>query len=267
MDLHSFIQSGLLEAYALGQCTAEERALVERMVAGHAEARAELAAIEQALEGYASANAAAPPAWMKGRILEAVGKEPAASPLPPDRPAAGVPGNRTGWLLPALALALALLAAFFFYQYRNSETEKTDLQARVAELQIQVDDCNRRAAETDRMRQAVVLLRDRDTKVVELSNGEGGKATAYAYHNTVRCEIGLDVSSLPAPAPGKHLQFWAIVDGKPVSMGMVQLQAAGGWQTLPCLTGAAALAVSQEDNPNGNATPTQVVLVGNIPAG
>ena len=109
-----------------------------------------------------------------------------------------------------------------------------------------------------------MLLRDRDTRVVPLDNGKG---TAYAYYNSIRREAALDLGGLPAPDSGKHFQFWAIVDGKPVSMGMVDLQSSGGWQTLPYLDKAAALAVSEEDSPNGNPTPTRVVMVGNIPAG
>ena len=61
MDIQSFLESGLLESYALGQCTATERTLVEDMLAQHAEARSELSAIESALEQYANAQAIAPP--------------------------------------------------------------------------------------------------------------------------------------------------------------------------------------------------------------
>ena len=109
-------------------------------------------------------------------------------------------------------------------------------------------------------------MRDRDdTRAVALSNGENGKFTAYAYLNNARCEVAIDLNTMPAPDPGKHLQLWSIVNGVPVSMGMLDLQAAGGWQLVPCKTGAVAIAVSQESNPQGNPTPTQVLMVGNVP--
>lgn len=258
MDIQSFIQSGLLEAYALGQCSAEERALVERMVAGHAEVRAELAAIEKALEGYAAANATPPPAWMKGRILDTIQNE-AVPPAPP----------RSGSLrlFQLLTPALAILAAFLFFRNNTLSSEKTALASRAAELQHQIDDCAEKGLQMDKLQQVNRLLRDRDTRDVPLSNGENGKFTGYAYHNAARCETALDLTSLPAPAPGKYFQFWSIADGKPVSMGMVDLQAAGGWLVFPCRQNAAALAISQEDKPGGNPTPTEVLLVGNIPAG
>ena len=47
-----------------------------------------------------------------------------------------------------------------------------------------------------------------------------------------------------------------IVDGKPVSMGMVDLQSTGGWQSLPYFDNSAALAISQETSPTGNPMAT-----------
>lgn len=269
MSIQSFIQSGLLEAYVLGQCSAEERALVERMASQHAKVRTELASIEQALDSYAAANAVAPPAWMKERILEVIEKE-GVSPQTPTPPAADAASSSNTALrfFQLLALGLLLLAGFFFFQKNNLTSEKTRLETRLAELQKQMDDCVQRSQLMDKLQQVNVLLRDRDdTHTVPLSNGsDGGKFTAYAYHNAARCQVAIDLSSLPAPDAGKYFQFWSIVDGKPVSMGMVDLQAAGGWLTFPCQQNAVALAISQENNPQGNPTPTQVLMVGNIPA-
>jgi len=262
MNIQSFIESGLLETYALGQCSAEERELVERMAAQHPEVRAELSAVEQALEGYAAANAATPPEWMKGRILEKIKEEatPAGSkPLPNGRG-----GNGFRIAVQAFALLFALAAALLFYRNRSLAAEKASLEETNAALRARVDDCLRSERQAEQLKQAVVLLRDRDTRAVPLDNGKG---TAYAYYNTVRREAALDLAGLPAPASGKYFQFWAIVDGKPVSMGMVDLQSPDGWQLLPYLDRATALAVSQEDNPAGNPVPTQVIMAGNIPAG
>ncbi|HRI59405.1 MAG TPA: anti-sigma factor [Saprospiraceae bacterium] len=267
MDLQSFIQSGLLESYVLGQCTAEERALVERMLGEHAEARAELAAIEKALEGYAAANAAAPPAWMKGRILDIIDNESATpkppAPSPPTAPVSRPPNLK---LFQLLTLAFALLSGFFFFQKCNLDSEKTALETRVEGLQKQIDSCQEAGLLKEKLLQVNRLLRDRDdTRIVPLSNGANGKFTAFAYHNTARCEVAIDLNSLPAPDQGKYFQLWSIVNGATVSMGMVDLQAAGGWLVVPCQTGASVLAISQESNPKGNPAPTEVLMTGNIP--
>lgn len=262
MDIKSFIQSGLLEAYLLGQCTPEERALVERMVAEHAEVRAEMAIIEMALEGYAAANAVPPPAWMKGRILERIEAE-----APPTVERSPAPSRVSLRIFQALALGLVLLAGFLFFQQKNLTSEKTALESRLAELQRQIDDCAERGLQMEKLQQVNNLLRDRSTRNVPLGNTENPSLAGLAFLNASRCEVAIDLNSLPAPEQGKYMQFWSIVDGKPVSMGMVDLQASGGWQLIACQPNAVALAISLEDNPNGNPTPTQVLLVGGIPAG
>lgn len=266
MDLQSFIRSGLLESYLLGQCSAEERALVERMLGEHAAARAEFAAIEKAMEGYATANAVTPPAWMKGRILDAIEKESTPTPPKPEVPAsAPAPSTNILRLFQILALVLALLSGFFFFQKSNLAAEKTTIENRVETLQKQVDACIEEGKQKEKLQQVNLLLRDRDdTRAIALSNGAEGKFTAYAYLNNVRCEVAIDLNTMPAPASGKYFQLWSIVNGTPVSMGMVDLKAAGGWQIVPCQTGAVAIAVSQESSPNGNPTPTEVLMVGNV---
>lgn len=268
MDIQSFIQSGLLEAYVLGQCTAEERALVERMAAEHAEVRTELAIIEMALEGYAAANAVPPPGWMKGRILERLENEALPpSQTAPEAPTSGSGSRWSSWIFGLIGLSLALLAVYFFFQKNNLVSEKTALENRLQDLQRQLDDCSRRDSFRTKLEQVNLLLRDRETtRAVPLGKASGEAGVAYAYLNSQRCEVAIDLGTLPAPAPGKHYQFWSIVDGKPVSMGMVDLQATGGWQTIPCRENAVALAISLEDNPLGNAAPTEVFMVGNIPA-
>lgn len=229
------------------------------MAAGHAEVRAELASIQKALEGYAAANSVEPPAWMKGRILERIEQE--AVPPAPSAPSKPVVLQ----LLQLLALGFALLAGFFFFQKNNLNSEKKALETRVAELQQQINDCNQRGQSVEKLQQANVFLRNRNTRNVPLSNATGGAGMAYL--NSDSCKVAIDLTSLPAPPPGKYYQFWSIVHDKPVNMGMVDLRAVGGWQFIPCQENAVALAISLEDNPNGNPAPTQVFLVGNIPAG
>jgi anti-sigma-K factor RskA len=255
MDVKSFIESGLLEVYVLGQCTPEERALVERMLAQHPDLRAELEAIEQALEQVAQAHAVVPPPGLKARILERV---QADSPVPTGRVGQG----RLGFPVLAWAAALALGAALGWQLW-----QKAQLVGRIQLLEQQVADCEKRAQQQARLQEVVALLRDRDTRTIVLSDaaGEGvAKVTATVWHNPVRAETVLDINTLPAPPPSRYFQFWAIVEGKPVSMGMVQWRGDDAFQKLPFLPNAQAFAISAEDNPNGNPTPTQVVLLGKI---
>ena len=258
MDIQSFIQSGLLEAYVMGQCTDPERAEVERMAAAHPEVRAELEARELALEKVALANAVPPPAGLRDQILERIQAEP------PGMPAASA--GRTFRLIPALGWAASILFGLALVgQFFSGRSEQERLQTRVTELEVQVKACETQRADKARLQQVVALLNDTTSRFIRLTDDpENPKATASVWHNPAKCEVAIDINSLPVPPAGKYYQFWSIVDGKPVSMEMVEYQASGGWQWMKCKGTAQAYAISEEDKPEGNPAPTVVVLVGPV---
>jgi mannose-6-phosphate isomerase-like protein (cupin superfamily) len=68
MDIKKFIASGVLEMYVLGQATELECAEVEKVVGQHPEIKAELTAIEIALEQYDLQHAITPHATVKPGI-------------------------------------------------------------------------------------------------------------------------------------------------------------------------------------------------------
>ena len=73
MDLISeFIQTGLLEIYAMGGTTPEETAEVEQMVAAYPEIRQELDLIYASMEAYARAHAVAPKGTIKPLIMATI---------------------------------------------------------------------------------------------------------------------------------------------------------------------------------------------------
>jgi Anti-sigma-K factor rskA len=255
MDIQSFIQSGLLESYALEQCTPEERILVEEMLLQYPEARTELAAIEQALEQYARAQSVAPPGGLKEQIMQEIDRVRTVD--------TRKPGNNNNMLRLFQLITLGLLAAtiYLWFQRTQLETNQGNLQQQVAQLQLERIDCDARNASC---REIVNLLRNPQTQSVKMSNPN--VAPAFVFHNTsaTQCTALLDVAALPAQQTGKFLQFWALVDGKPVSMGMIQQDTASGFQSFPCVANAAGFAVSVEDNPNGNAAPTFVLIIGTV---
>ncbi len=252
MDLQSFIQSGLLESYVLGQATAEERSLVERMLVQHPEARTEMTAIEQAMESYAKAMGTPPPVWMKGRILDQIAQMDAPMPISPA--GAPVPAASAGMLRVFQVLALLLLLAGAFLWNRNNQ-----LRGENTEQRVQLDNCNRSVAAKD---QLFVMFRDTATKIVKVKNLLGGVENAMVYTNPDLHQVVLNTASVPAPSQENvYFQCWAIVGGVPMDMGMVQKDAADGWQTLRFFEHAVNYAISAENNPRGNPAPTTVVMM------
>ncbi|WBO85762.1 anti-sigma factor [Hymenobacter yonginensis] len=69
MDIQQYIESGILEEYALGVLSAAEAAQVEQVAAAHPEVQHELQAVIGGLDAYAEAHAIAPPTAMRERVL------------------------------------------------------------------------------------------------------------------------------------------------------------------------------------------------------
>lgn len=250
MDIQSFIQSGLLEAYVLQQCSAEERAQVERMAAEHVEVRTELSSIEASLEAYAAAHAVQPPVWMKDRIMERLNQEPPLQ-APPDAPSDKGPLR----FFQILAFLLAAACSFLFLRQKELGQKNDQLKTQTETLQQQLTACNEAAAIPDPIAE---LLCDPATQRILVSNGTD--INTVFYYNARLKKMAYDPTGLPN-LPGVHYQFWAIVGGKPVSMGM---KADNLCATLQTVENAVAFAISEEPNPEGNAAPTKVAAIANI---
>ncbi|HEX8348458.1 MAG TPA: hypothetical protein VF598_00720, partial [Hymenobacter sp.] len=69
MNIQEYIESGILEQYALGELDDTQRSEIERLAVEHPEIRAELDDIQRALGAYAEAHALTPPAGMQERVL------------------------------------------------------------------------------------------------------------------------------------------------------------------------------------------------------
>jgi len=72
LNLKPYIESGILELYALNSLPSEERKGVERMLITYPELREELVAIEIALEKYAKASRVMPPRLLQERVVGSV---------------------------------------------------------------------------------------------------------------------------------------------------------------------------------------------------
>lgn len=246
MDVQTFLASGLLEAYVLNQCSAEERATVEAMLQQHPQLREEMNRIELALEQFAQANAVPPPAGLRDKILQEIAQHSV--------PKSGTE-NRMWRNLGLGAAILTALALGIFWQ--ASERGARLLQIENQRLQQEMQDCQTRQKQLMAMEEPFNLLRDPGTKVINIAGKD--KQTAVYYNNS-RQSVTLDLSRMPKAESGKYLQFWAIVEGEaaPKSMGMVATD--GDWQKFAYVENAIGFAVSEEPTPDGSAVPTTVVM-------
>ena len=301
-NFQDYIESGILELYALGELSAAEQAAVEAQAASHPEVRAELAQVQAALGFYAEAHAVAPPSAMRERVLtnvmaqisaggnvarasaslraevDALSPAPVAAAPAVPRPneavvrpmasaAVAVPSSRSNWAVAAsVALLLSLGANLLLYSnWKNANAQVVALenaQARFATTSQVVD------KQLGDLRQENQVLRNDEFRAVALAGTPTSpKAKARVFYNLATHKVYVDVRSLPALPAGKQYQLWALDKGKPIDAGVLTVATATGegLQHMKDIASAQTFAMTVEPA-GGSAGPTlsTMTVVGNI---
>lgn len=291
-NLQDYLESGILEQYALGELSAAEQAAVEAQAAQYPAVRTELADIQAALAGYAEAHALAPPAGLRERVLGNVLAQIAAPtsalradvdavaaanrPADPSRaadsaaggvvrsfapaPAPAVPASRSGWALAAsVALLLSLGGNFLLYSgWKNAKTELVALQNNQARIAATTQVVQR---EVGALRQQTQVLRSDEFRAVVLAGTKDAPtARARVLFNPATHQVYVDVKRLPTLPAGKQYQLWALDNGKPVDAGLLATATATGaeLQLMKTVASAQAFAVTVEPV-GGSAAPTMPI--------
>ena len=301
-NIQEYIESGILEQYALGELSPVEQAAVEAHAASHPEIREELQQVQAALGFYAEAHAITPPAGMRERVLANVLAQiaPPASTLradvdavaqanPATRPPAPVaqpivaapqavvrpmssasvaePARRSIWAMAAsVALILSLgVNALFYSRWREASDEVVALQSDKARFATTTNVVQK---QRDDLRQENQVLRSDEFRTVALTGTKTAPAArAKVLYNPTTRKVYVDVRSLSVLPVGKQYQLWALDNGKPVDAGVLlaAIATGAGIQQMKDISSAQAFAMTVE--PVGgsvNPTLTTMTVVGNI---
>jgi anti-sigma-K factor RskA len=261
-----------LAAYSLGTLPEEERAVVEAWLAESPDARAELAALRQALHVLAIATPQIdPPPSLRARVL-AVASAPAGQ-APAVHTAEPIEVRRR----PAFAWAPWLVAATAVLAALGLGVHASQLRARVAILEAHLVESSSRLTRAEaetrnsqtllaRARLEADVLRAPDlTEVSLLGQGPAADARARAFWSRTE-GIVLTTTRLPSLAPGRTYQLWLLNDGAPTSAGVFAPDATGAatavFETSASVPAPKGMAVSIEPQ-GGSPGPTgEIVLAG-----
>jgi anti-sigma-K factor RskA len=252
MNLQEFKGSGLLESYILGHCNAQESALVEQMLRQHAELRTERDAIEAALEQYAQARAVSPPAWLKGKIMDEIGRASGTT-------VASKPGGFSTLSWVAIPLLFGAIAFGYMQFQRNG-----DLRQEKERTEQQLKACDDEKTGVNRLQ---AFLLNPDTRTVRVQWADTTKTAAdgvaIVYDNRPLGESYVQVVGMPTLPADQDYQFWIITKNDPNPVPFNVFQANSGIFNVSMREEVAAFAVSIEPkggSPNGK--PTTVIMVG-----
>lgn len=238
-ELKTYLESGILEQYVLGDLSKEEMIAVEKNALRYPEIRTEISEIANALLGYAKSNSIEPSAAFRNRILNSPDQDIQVSRL---NSSAASPKSSAFYKY-AFAASLAFL---FLSIILLIDSELTD---------------TRNALQFHQNPAAY--------KLVSLKgSAKAPSASMLLAFNAEKEELMIDLSSLNMPTNDQEHQYqlWAMVDGKPVDLGVFDSEGGSiGMKKMKSVKDAQAFAVTLEPR-GGSVNPTmdQMMAFGSI---
>lgn len=263
MNEQDIISSGILELYVMGITSPEETRNVEAWAKQYPLVAAEIAAIQGVMENYAHANAVAPAATVKENIFKAIQADAASTKKEEATVRAKVRSIASFWKYAAAASIILLIgSAILNYNYYNKyQSASNELQTAKAELKEEKE-------MAQSMHQDMGVMTNKNAMPVSLKGmPDVPDAAARIYWMQDTHEVFIDPSNLPKAPEGMQYQFWAIVDGKPVSGGMITTLKDGRTvhvQKMKSFGNAQAFAVSLEKAGPESPAPTKVYVMGSL---
>jgi anti-sigma-K factor RskA len=224
VNLQEYILSGVVENYVLGLSSAEERTEFEKMCAMHPEVLAARNAFEISLENFAVENGVPPPPELRDQIINSVisSSETATPAKVISMNAVENPPKNVAWLKIAAVACLLLLIGSLYYNY-NLYNRNQQLQEGFSAVQNQLDSTHEHLARMQK--DAGILQQNPNIKMATLhGTSHAPQSFVTVYWDTTSKDVYLLVNNLPAPPSGKQYQLWALLDGTPIDMGMIEMR-------------------------------------------
>lgn len=218
MNIKEYISSGVVESYVLGLLTAQERFEFEQYCETYPELKAARDSFELAIEKQAMENAVRPPDHIKDRVWEAIQSRPESKPskiisMEPT----STRRSSFGWLA-AASVILFLVAGYFAYTFYSQNKElKTSNKA----LEARVNRNDSILNQMNQMLKEKKVMTGKDITVVNLvGTQKAAPGSANVYWDSTSSNVYLVVKNMPKLPTEKQYQLWALIEGKPLDLGL-----------------------------------------------
>lgn len=207
MNLQEYISSGIVESYVLGLASEEERKEFEQYCQQYPEVMKARTDFELVLEKQAMQNIIVPDPSLKSRIWNQIGET--GKVLPMDEP---VPVRKMSWIRYVAAASVILLIVSLYWNI--------SLFNKNQELKSNYDLASEKIKEMEDDKQ--VLQQNPHVKMASLKGMEASpQSFATVYWDTASHDVYLLANNLPVPPTDKQYQLWALLDGQPIDLGML----------------------------------------------
>jgi anti-sigma-K factor RskA len=272
----SYISSGLIEAYVSGLASSSEREELELAMAQYPEVAAEYQSCQQDMEQYIIYQSVTPPATLKERLLTQLDTEETArangtyvdEDAIPETPVRKIlVSGAWRWVAAAAILLLIGSVLLNYNQYTQYNGLQQRFEAMAASNSSIASETNVYRTRLEQAEQNLHIVQDPSMKMVKMPGTKTfPTAQATVYWNQASKEVFVMVNNLPQPTSDKQYQLWAIVNGKPVDMGVFETGSeAKILQKMKSVDNAEMFAVTLEKR-GGSPEPTldQMYVAGKI---
>ena len=278
MNISDYIESGILEGYLLGTVSEQERQEVECLSKIYPEIQEALNLLQDGIENMSRLYSVDPSEHVKSNILAAIEHieqdNSAVQEQTPVRSISQANNNGFGFWKVAAVVAI-LIASASGFMYFNASGELSELSNDFGEYKQRTEEQKQRFGQ-----QVAALELKVSNKVLELEMIKDPatmriKMTGTPGHDdmeaVVYCDMKTDMvymsaNNFPDPPADMGYQLWAIIDGEPVALGMVDLtMTADSLQEMTIAKNVDAFAVTLEVAEGVN-TPTedQMIALGSV---
>lgn len=270
MDHKEYIASGIIERYVLGSVSDQERREVECMSSIYPELKEELLKAQYSIESYVESIAVEPPKELKVSILEAiknVKQDKTIQMIPIQAEKEQEEEEEKAKIVPMRpimkwAVAATLIPVIGFgMMYFGERNTRIDLSDQLANVEQRVearfkDSLSSLGVSLEENKAYQALILDESTTEVLLAGTDvSPESQVRVFWSAEKQEYMLVSDRLPTPISGKQYQLWAIADGVPVDLGVLDKSAKIKSPSQINLENIQAFAITLEKD-GGNPTPT-----------
>lgn len=257
MNTKEFIESGTLELYALGELSEKDTKAVESLLEQHPEVREELHQIEQAMESFYTQVKEEPTNQSKDALLKKISRD-------------SVPSNRSvryHWLV-AASITLAILSSFaainFYSKWKATSGQLIALQNDNLKMAEELNQANYKYDALDHKHG--IVTNDSFKKITLEGTENTPDSKAVLYWDPDSNELYFSGIAMLELSSDQQYQLWAIIDGKPIDVGVVANETRSDLQKMKGFDGRpSAFAVTVEPAGGSEAPSLETMqVIGNV---
>ncbi|GAA3564544.1 anti-sigma factor [Snuella lapsa] len=213
--INTFLNSGLLEKYLLGETTSEETEVVEAFISKYPEVQNTYNTMQYNLEVVAKSNAVEAPKSVLDKVLDEINDT---------TPVITLKTKYKTWYKYSIAASIAALffagTSYLFYNQNKKLSEENQVVVdEIFDLRSDIEMNNKKL---DDIMYQFKQLNDPETyKYIIQGNSRAKNLKTVAYINPKEKTSMIDVVSLPQLPEEQCYQIWAELQGKMVSLGIL----------------------------------------------